>query len=91
VLARATGIALAVARAGLPAQATQRVVLLHGQLVPLIAGRVPELVEQPMLGADHPVLHLRGVGQALARFGNGRLTATKRLSCNGSVSGRSRR
>ncbi|MNY09699.1 hypothetical protein D3C86_1426330 [compost metagenome] len=54
ILALATGIALLIPRARLPAEPAQGAALVFGQLVPLVPGGMPELVEQTVLRRYQP-------------------------------------
>ncbi|MNJ73259.1 hypothetical protein D3C77_700310 [compost metagenome] len=54
MFARAAGIALLITRPGLPAQPAQGALLFGRQVVPFVAGSMPELVKQTVLGAGHP-------------------------------------
>ena len=62
MLTRPAGIALMVARPGLPSQPAQGPLFSFRKVVPLVTRCMPELVKQAMLGTDHPSLEFRGLG-----------------------------
>ena len=69
VLVFSPRIAFLAAWAGLPADAAQGIALLFGELVPLVAGRVPQLVKQTVLGGNQPGQQGRIEANALASLG----------------------
>ncbi|KPX33183.1 Unknown protein sequence [Pseudomonas amygdali pv. eriobotryae] len=68
VLVRATRITLFLARPRLPADTTQGVTLVFGQLVPFVPRGMPQLVKQAMLLGNQPGQKRRTQADPLARL-----------------------
>ncbi|MNZ46719.1 hypothetical protein D3C78_644100 [compost metagenome] len=71
MLGLAARVALLAQRAGLPAEAAQGVALVFGQVVPLVARGVPELVEQAVPRRHQPGQGLRLQRDTFAGHGEG--------------------
>ena len=69
VLALAAGVAFLTTGPRLPADAAQGLAFFFGELVPLVAGGVPQLVKQAVLGRNQPGQQGRVEADALAGFG----------------------